>query len=593
MPFIIGLTLLTTVVATWGILKAASRRRDLAGAFLGLILVAATWWALCHVMETQPVAIMRREVWGGPLKYIGLLAMGPALLLHGLHFSGRGHLVTRKLCLGLLVVPSVILTVLTVPSWRHLVRDYPDGSDTVVLGPLYLIVPPHLLITAGLGLWLSAQQATRTAKTPAQKAGIVALFAGAGLVTILQIFTGAPFAWFNPAHTTVAGLVIAALWAIISIRNHQQVVDAEETLEKLAMPLLLTDANRIVRDANPAAVSLLGPRQDLLGRQLHQLLPGHPSIAPETPCDGSEAQKVIKLATHGKPHHWLVQRQAFLDTQGTPKADMVSFADVSTAIDSSRRTDGSAASSSMPKPRQWPDNISEIFAQEGVEVVSRAVVGTSGERTSTGAIYNSTFRVDDTIWIVTGRVRGSHATATDEHAVAMKVTLETLLKRGTPAVEICRWLHGNLPFTEAHRYYVSAALIGINVGSPEPQIQVTLAGHAPAHLVRDGKLARTLGEDSPALSLASDDYATESMPLDAGDRIVVVDSNQRTDLTESQLKVAVTQAGPGSDLAEVSDNLVQHYGGKCPGTTVLAIDFHGVPKATQPVAPTHDQSTSH
>lgn len=590
MPLILGLTLVTTIVATWGILKAASRRRDLAGAFLGLILTAATWWALCHVMETQPVATLRRDVWGGPLKYIGLLAMGPALLLHGLHYSGRGHLVTRKLCLSLVVVPAFILTILTVPSWRHLVRSYMDGSDTVVLGPLYLLVLPHLLIPAGIGLWLSAQQASRKAQTPLGKLGVRALFTGGATVTVLQVFTGAPFAWFSPSHTTIAGLIVAAIWAVVSIRNNHQIVDAEETLDKLSIPVILTDSNRVVRDANPAAVELLGRRQDLLGRQLQKLLPGHPSIAPETACDGSEARKVIRLAKNGQPQMWLAHRQSFVDAHGTPKADMVSFAHISGAVDSAK-VGATPADFGVPTPRRRPQTcLDEMFAHEGIQISCRAVTGAPGENASSGTIYVSTVRLDNTIWTLTGRVRGIHTSATETHAMAIRVAIETLLKRHVPADEVCRWLNRNLPFESAHKFFVSAALIGITQTDDGPTAHVTLAGHAPVHVIRDGHLIQALGEDAPALSLASESYSTDSAPLQPGDRLIVVDSDQRTDLTESQLKVAVTEGRTRRDLQEVTDLLAKHYEDRGPSTTVAAIQYHGHQEDTRQQMPEHNRS---
>lgn len=591
MAIIIGLTLLTAIVATWGILKAASRRRDLSGAFLGLILTCATWWALCYVMETQELASVRRELWGGPLKYLGLLAFGPAVLLHGLYFSGRGNLVNSRLIAALTAVPVIILTVLVVPEWRHLVRHYPAGGDEVVLGPVYLLVLPHLLVTSGIGLWLNAKQSARMARNRVTKVGIYGLLVGAAIVTLLQVFTGAPFAWFDPAHTTAAGLLIAALWAIVSIRNNQQVVTAEETLQKFAGPLLLTDANRVVRDVNPAAEDLLGVRANLLGRPLHVLIPGQPAVAPDTPCDGSEAQAVVTIAVDGQPRSWLARRQAFVDTAGYPKADLLSLTDV-TEYKSKHAQSLPALQEESPfgKQHHWNrSDANDVYPDFGIEIASRTLAESSHQPLPAAGDFTAIRTVGSTLWTITGQVSGGSERDTRDHALAVQAAATTLLQHGLTAPEVLSALSRNLPLPAHDSYFVSMALIAARPGNRECSLDVTLAGHNPAQLVRNGRLHQTVGNEAAAIALGESGYSTQSISLVTGDRLILVGSGNRCDVAETQVKVALTHNGPGNTLQDVTEHLVQQSAQRIPVTRVVCMEYVGTPA---PGAPGADTKTS-
>lgn len=590
MAIVIGLTLLTAIVATWGILKAASKRRDLSGAFLGLILTCATWWALCYVMETQELASMRRELWGGPLKYLGLLAFGPSVLLHGLYFSGRGNFVNKKLIAALAIVPAIVLTVLIVPETRHLVRHYPADGDQVVLGPVYLLVLPHLLLTSGFGLWFNAQQSARMARSRVMKGGIYCLLIGAAMVTLLQVFTGAPFAWFDPAHTTAAGLLIAALWAVVSIRNNQQIVTAEETLEKFAGPLLLTDANRVVRDVNPAAEELLGPRATLLGRPLHVLIPGQPAIAPDTPCDGTESRAVVTMAANGQPRTWLAQRQAFMDTAQHPKADLLSLIDITDHKPSrSGPSDASSPSTQRPTSPVWTQtSVNDVYPDFGVELASRIVAVPPDQASTPTGDFTTIRTIDSTLWIITGQVRGGNDRDLANHGQAVLVAATTLLQYGLNGAEVLNALSKCLPLPAPHKYFVSMALIALRPSSAGCSMSVTLAGHNPVQLIRNGRLHFTVGDDAAAIALGQGGYDTQRVELCAGDRLVLVGSGQRYDLNETQVKVALSHNGPDNSVQDVTDHLVQQSNASTPMTRVTCLDYAGnmgkpVPSAAKPL----------
>src|SRR5687767_8690752 len=126
LPWLAGLTTLAALALAGCALYVARRRGTSAGVSLAVLLTAAAWWGLFYVVElsTHPSDLAARMFWGD-VKYVGVCVLPPAWLAFALQYTGRGHLVGRKVLAVLAAEPLVVLTVLAIPATHDLVRFFP------------------------------------------------------------------------------------------------------------------------------------------------------------------------------------------------------------------------------------------------------------------------------------------------------------------------------------------------------------------------------------------------------------------------------------------------------------------------------------
>ena len=92
----------------------AWRRGSASGVSLAVVLLAVAWWGLAYALELSAGETPVKSRWGD-LKYIGVCALAPAWLVFVLQYTGRTHLVTRRVIGALAVEPVLVLVVLFNP----------------------------------------------------------------------------------------------------------------------------------------------------------------------------------------------------------------------------------------------------------------------------------------------------------------------------------------------------------------------------------------------------------------------------------------------------------------------------------------------
>ncbi|MET0726954.1 MAG: histidine kinase N-terminal 7TM domain-containing protein, partial [Acidimicrobiales bacterium] len=106
LPWFAGLMTFAALVLAALALYVGWRRGTAAGVSLAVLLTAAAWWGLFYSVElsTNTHDLVGRTFWGD-VKYIGISVLAPAWLVFALQYTGRGHLVTRKVLAALTIEP--------------------------------------------------------------------------------------------------------------------------------------------------------------------------------------------------------------------------------------------------------------------------------------------------------------------------------------------------------------------------------------------------------------------------------------------------------------------------------------------------------
>src|SRR4051794_5095274 len=197
----------------------ALRRGTSAALSLSVLLLSVAWWGLAYAVELTVGDLGTKSLWGD-LKYFGIVALPPSLLVFVLHYTGRGRLVTRPLLGALTVEPVACLVVLFVPATHDLVRFYPPGAaaedlPVVGSGPLFWVnlVYSNVLLVVATGLFVVTM--VRLSRTYRRMAGV--LVAAALLPWVANLLYNFEVGWFarldlTPFAFTVTGAVL--VWGL-------------------------------------------------------------------------------------------------------------------------------------------------------------------------------------------------------------------------------------------------------------------------------------------------------------------------------------------------------------------------------------------
>jgi hypothetical protein len=90
-----------------------------------VLLTAAAWWGLFYAVElsTSTNDLATRSLWGD-VKYVGVCVLPPAWLAFSLQYTGRGHLIGRKVLAVMTAEPLLVLALLAIPATHDLIHYY-------------------------------------------------------------------------------------------------------------------------------------------------------------------------------------------------------------------------------------------------------------------------------------------------------------------------------------------------------------------------------------------------------------------------------------------------------------------------------------
>lgn len=292
-----GIDALGLLAAASGYLAAAvfvwRRRRAVGARALTLMLVAVATWTALYGLE---IAAGSLDAAGrfGELKYVGIVALGPAWLVFVLQYTGRVTRVRRRFVALLLVHPVLVLGLLAVPATDQLIRYYPAGEQGEAIpfatnGALFWVMTAYsyaLLLGATALFVLTLLRLSSRWWRP-----VTLLTAGALLPFAVNVAYNAEIA-FQPVDPTPASFGLMALtlvWGLFRFRLLDLVpVARHAVVDRMSEGLLVLDPLRRVADLNPAACRmLLATHAELVGRPVRDLLPDLPATASDDPVDMS------------------------------------------------------------------------------------------------------------------------------------------------------------------------------------------------------------------------------------------------------------------------------------------------------------------
>jgi PAS domain S-box-containing protein len=547
----------------------AWRRGTRAGLSLAILLVAGAWWGLSYAVELSVPDVASKSLWGD-LKYVGICAVAPAWLTFVLQYTGRAHVVTRRLVAALMVEPVVVLGLLALGATHDLVHHYPRGAagetlPVVSTGPVFWVHLAYSNLLIVVATWIFVATMVRLSRTYRRMA--LVLVVAALLPWVANILQNFEVGWFaqidlTPFAFTVTGAVL--VWGIFRERLVNLLPLARgAVMESMPDGVFVIDAFGRVADVNPAGAGVLaGTRAELVGRPLTELLP-HPVLAgpiPEASGPG-EAPQQLSLGEGGQQRIYDVQRRPLSDRSGRPAGELVVLRDITARVRTRQHlqrllTEQSRVAAAL-QASLAPADLPEI---PGAELAGR--FEPAGDGSEIGGDFFDVFALGDSCWgLVLGDVSGKGAEAAAVTAQA-RYTLRALADPADPPSSTLRTVNGHLLATtpvETHCTLVYA------VARPHPagiELTISLAGHHPPLLLRQSGCVEPVGPLGTALGLFEDPELHDGrVVLHPGDLLCMftdglVEARHGTDLFGSDGVAAVLRRHACRPAGEKADELV-------------------------------------
>ena len=250
------------------------------------LLMAVGIWNIAYAIEIATTSQQVAELVGGAVKYAAISAVPAVLLVFVLQFTRRTDWLTRALGIALCIEPVWVVTLLSLPSTRELIRFYeeplsPPVVPLVSAGPLFWVhywyVQALLVLGTGL-LVLSLARLPRSAAPQARfMLGAVSV---PWLINILVIFRVGGFGRFDATSIAFAVFAKLLLWSSERFSLFDVVPVARDlVIEQMSDVILVLDDERTVIDLNPAAEQLIErERTHALGLSAGELMRAVPEV---------------------------------------------------------------------------------------------------------------------------------------------------------------------------------------------------------------------------------------------------------------------------------------------------------------------------
>ena len=521
LPLLASLTTFAALVLAGFALYVGWRRGAAAGVSLAVLLTAAAWWGLFYAVElsidTNDLAT--RGLWGD-VKYVGVCVLPPAWLVFTLQYTGRGHLVTRRLLAVLTAGPLIVLALLAIPATHDLVHYYPAGSagqelPVVKTGWVFWVhfAYAYTLIFVGTTIFVTTMVGlARTYRRMALTLVAAALLPW--IANALHNFEVGPFIRLDltPFLFVITGGVL--VWGVFRERLLNLSPLARGVIvDTMTDAVFVLDAFGRVVEVNPAGSRMLGgTRPELIGRRLDDLLPqqaGEPTGAARPPGRGGE----LSLGDR----EFDVRRQPLTDRNDRPAGELVVLRDITERVLAERHLQGLLVERSRVAAALQASLIpGELPGIPAAEVASR--YEPAGDGREIGGDFFDVFPLGDDVWgLVLGDVSGKGAEAAAVTALA-RYTLRTLARATHRPSRTLRNLNARLlASTDVERHCTLVYAIA-RAHPAGLELTVSLAGHHPPLVLRAGGTVEPVGGLGTALGLIADpDLSDTRVFLGAGD----------------------------------------------------------------------------
>lgn len=310
-----GVLFLVTLLAL-GIAVFSWRRRQAPGAEpLAIMAVGQAFWSLCYGLQLSH-AIRPEPLFWFKLMFVGVVIVPASFFLFSLAYTGKGHLITRRLIIILIIEPVLLnLSIWTDPYHKLFSGDPSLSGSKVPIGGiafwLHSAYSYSLLIAAGIILflyWRSCPPAYR------RQAFIVLMglpiAASANVITIFRL-TPWPTIDFSPIGILVSSAILA--YALFRYKLFDLIPLARDlVLEKMEDGVLICDKDRRIVDMNESAIRILGLNRDkTVGKSFISILEPWKKVEGEGKIEGQTEKQMLKDALGS----------SYLDMRVTPLVD--------------------------------------------------------------------------------------------------------------------------------------------------------------------------------------------------------------------------------------------------------------------------------
>jgi len=555
----------------------AMRRGASAWLSLCVLLLSVAWWSLAYAVELTVDDLASKSHWGD-LKYLGICALAPSLLVFVLRYTGRGRLVSRRLLVALTVEPLAFLAVLFIPATHDLVRFYPPGAareelPVVGSGPIFWVhlVYSNVIILVATGIFVVTM--VRLSRTYRRMATILVLAALLPwMANLLYNFGVGEFARLDltPFAFAVTGVVL--VWGLFRERLVNLTPLARGVIiDTMGDAVFVLDAFGRITDLNPAGAALLSSTraevvglrgQDILAQRMRAGVDEHPArVGPE----GGE----LTFGVGSNRRTYDLRRQPLTDRTGRPAGELLVLRDVTERVRAEQRLQQLLVERSRVAAALQASLVpTELPKIDNAAVASRyEPAGDGGE---IGGDFFDVFPLGEQVWgIVLGDVSGKGAEAAAVTALA-RYTLRTLAQADRPPSRTLADLNARLLAStglERHCTLVYAVARACEAGL---ELTLSLAGHHPPLVLRGEGGVEPIGRLGTALGLVDDVELFDSHAVLApGDLMCMftdglVEARRGTDLFGSERVAATLAAERDATVEDVATALVsaaRHFHG--------------------------------
>ncbi|GEM_PF-1353729 len=278
LPYALSLLVTAGLVAI-GALYAFRHRSQAGAKTLGWLLSAMAVWCGMYAIEFL-APTLSGKVLAAKGKYLGIAPLGPLWFVFATQYTGRANWLTPRF--RLLLIAATILTILLAFTndahhwiWTETSLD-PDGFPELYVrhGPLFWVTSllAYMLIIAGIVLLVFAY--LRGPRLYRRQAGVMVLGALIPFVgNMLYLFNLVPLHGMDltPFSFAFSGLVLLFGYYRFGLLDLIPVA-ATTVIHNLRDAVIVMDSQNRIVSFNPAAEKYLGTEEELLGRNLFQLL---------------------------------------------------------------------------------------------------------------------------------------------------------------------------------------------------------------------------------------------------------------------------------------------------------------------------------
>ncbi|MGL5828108.1 MAG: histidine kinase N-terminal 7TM domain-containing protein [Angustibacter sp.] len=310
---------------------------------LMVFLLAAGFWSILHGAEFLIADPQRQEMWGD-IKYLGVVAIPPSILVFAVQYTGRRSRL-GPFSFGLLMVePLVVLALLFNPSTHDLVRSVPDDAPygayfPSIVGPVFVVhaAYSYALVVVAMS-WLIIVLLRVSKKHRLRAWALIIICSSPLVLNIAYILRVIPLKIDpTPFAFSIAALVL--VWGFFRFRLNELVpVGRRQVVDRIPDAVLVLDTQGRVMDANPAAARLTGQVESaLVGRDVIAVLPQLRALADGTPVTQQAAGTCRVRTGAGVDLDLAVTVSPLPDDRSDPTGRLVVLRDITVQRDVERR----------------------------------------------------------------------------------------------------------------------------------------------------------------------------------------------------------------------------------------------------------------